>query len=126
MIAAVAMEMNVCVVMCPDCGKDFKSIGPLKAHMKEVHEYENLMCGECGKEFKNQARVKIHERLVHVRVDKVEYCDQCEKVFKNKGEVFHHRNAVHTIELIRSVTVLRKISMHLESISRNVQKRIPV
>ena len=94
------MEMNVCVVMCPDCGKDFKSIGPLKAHMKEVHEYENVMCGECGKEFKNQARLKIHERLVHIRVDKVEYCDQCEKVFKNKGDVFHHKNAVHTIEPI--------------------------
>ena len=93
--------------------------------MKEVHEYENVICGECGKGFKNQARLKIDKRLVHIRVDKVEYCEQCEKVFKNKNitrMLFTLLNLSHAA----FVTAPLRISMHLESISRNVQKRIPV
>merc|ERR1712129_472129 len=95
------VTMDTLDILCPDCGKGFKGMGPLKAHMTDIHVEETVRCDECGKDFKNPTRLKIHERLVHMKVDKNDLCDQCEKTFKNKADLYHHKQAVHSTEAVK-------------------------
>ena len=52
---------------CDSCGKSFKSIGYLKAHVQSVHEehHEDFICDTCGKGFPLKSHLMRHIQGVH-------------------------------------------------------------
>ena len=66
--------------MCSYCGKNFRS-GYIKAHIKGIHNGENVKCSKCDFTSRNKNTIWQHNTIVHT--DKMkEICGFCGEVFK--------------------------------------------
>ena len=89
-------------VVCPDCGKFFKSKSSYAAHQLTAHasseekEKHKLECHHPGCSFSSLIKdnVNKHYRKVHMKV-KNHLCEHCPKSFYSKLSLEEHTNGVH-------------------------------
>ena len=84
---------------CECCGKTFKQIGHLKAHVEEVHVVDRSskchICPQCGKGFPSTRKLNYHTTYTHTvkRLQRLE-CKICGKTF-SRAKLKPHVMRVH-------------------------------
>ena len=82
---------------CKDCGKEFKKVGKLQRHIREIHQnLKPFKCEICQKEFKRNSHLKRH-MTCHSENPKPFLCtlDGCAQRFSNKHHLARHVKIVH-------------------------------
>ncbi|KAI5634306.1 hypothetical protein NE865_12987 [Phthorimaea operculella] len=86
---------------CVECGRSFKLLQNLKAHMVTHSNVRSHYCVECDKSFKTRTALNLHFRTVvaHNQSDRQHYlfaCPQCDKRFPHKKALARHTSSVHS------------------------------
>ena len=80
-------------LLCGVCGESCKSNAQLKRHQRFKHQ-QLLKCNECGKEFKKLSDLNAHVNIVHLGSTE-STCHSCDKVFWNKKALRTHVLTIH-------------------------------
>lgn len=85
------------LIICQDCGKEFKKSAKLQRHMRETHQnLKPFKCEICQREFKRNFHLKRHEAS-HSDNPKPVACtmEDCTRRFSNKYHLARHIKIVH-------------------------------
>lgn len=80
---------------CEQCGKEFKNIANLKAHVKSMHSTGpdvKYKCHICSKQLKQDNSYRKHMANAHGIGER---CEQCNKLYKTKKVLELHIKRVH-------------------------------
>lgn len=89
----INMDRNI----CKECGREFKKVGKLQRHIREIHQnLKPFKCDICDKEFKRNSHLKRH-MTCHSENPKPFFCslDGCTQRFSNKHHLVRHIKLVH-------------------------------
>ena len=84
---------------CEQCGKLFKQIGHLQAHVEEIHETNlerrDFICNLCSKGFPSSRKLAYHSRYTHGEKKHQKYvCNICDKSF-SRAKLRPHQMREH-------------------------------
>ncbi|XP_052003291.1 zinc finger protein 160 [Xyrauchen texanus] len=74
---------------CPRCGRIFRHVGRLRAHMLNHSRDQGFSCSDCSRTFKNWRKFWIHQRL-HRQSRGRFFCPKCGQGFRFMGLYNEH------------------------------------
>jgi DNA-directed RNA polymerase subunit RPC12/RpoP len=85
---------------CPRCDKGFWSIGPLRVHVRTVHDKRrDHKCPHCDRTFGQADTMRKHIMATHTAPEDRPFgCTQCHKRFGTAYDVGRHERHVHSDE----------------------------
>lgn len=75
--------------LCPHCGRMFRHVGRLRAHMLTHSRCQVFTCGKCNRTFKNWSKFWIHQRFHRQRRGRF-FCPKCDQGFRFVGLYNEH------------------------------------
>ncbi|KAG5666440.1 hypothetical protein PVAND_014468 [Polypedilum vanderplanki] len=80
------------------CESAYFSMSAVRKHLKS-HEFENVTCEMCGKIYKNLSSLNAHVRLSHSKIEFKCEIEKCEKIFKSKCFLKNHLKSHERIKV---------------------------
>ncbi|XP_075321347.1 uncharacterized protein LOC142379871 isoform X2 [Odontesthes bonariensis] len=77
--------------LCPNCGRQFRHMGRLRAHMLTHAPGQSYTCACCGKKLKSWKKLWYHQRVHRQRSGRFT-CPQCGRGFRFVGPYRQHMN----------------------------------
>lgn len=86
---SVTNETDPRKYFCPRCGRVFRHVGRLRAHMLTHARGQSFACGQCNKTFKTWSKFWIHQRLHRQKRGRF-FCPKCGQGFRFVGLYNNH------------------------------------
>ena len=80
--------------ICDICNKEYSNAPNLKAHMKRIHNLQEIICIHCTQEFSTRDKLLDHYRVKH-RNERPFLCNLCKFSFSRKQTLGDHMMVIH-------------------------------
>ncbi len=85
-------------IMCPKCGKSFKTRSYFETHLATHYKKKSIPCPLCGKLYKNESYIEKHIKYIHQKIGLGNFrCPHCpDKVYRFKSGLKNHLDKSHS------------------------------
>merc|ERR1719221_1241789 len=91
------IHLEVVVIVCQECGREFNQASALRRHVKIVHKKELPHVCQCGKKFALAESLKKHMEAIHLK-SRAYPCSYCDYAASRADMLKIHVRKIHTKE----------------------------